>query len=226
MMSGLVDFKIILFVVLLLSSTTKVIAGTYIFAGEANGVDIVTHPSPYTGSGGTVTVRVCIDPTSPNAAAMEYSVQNIVAAYNQMTPTTDNINLNSNNNVPANYIDFESVALHEVGHCLGMGHINAASESGLSGNQQNYTKATDGVDNVFNLDAGPDGVIGSSDDLRGDDVNLLWFRKSNNDPFTIDTVLDSTTYSRNVEDLPVGHNFAANADRAVSTLRVIRKRKR
>jgi len=218
-MSGLYfGFKRYLVIVLLLLNASNASAGTYIFAGEANGVDIVTHPGPYTGTGGVMTVRVCIDPASANTAAMEYSVQNIIDAYNQMVPTTGNVKLNSNNNVPANFLDFESVVLHEVGHCLGMGHINAASESGLSGNQQNYTSATDGVDNVFNLDAGADGVIGSSDDLRGDDVNLLWFRKSNNDPFTIESVIDASTYSRNVADLPAGHSFAANADRTVSSL--------
>lgn len=198
--------------------SSSVIAGAYIFAGEVNGVNLVTHPSPYTGTGGVVTVRVCIDPTSPNAANMEYSVQNIVATYNQLQPTTGNIKSNANNNIPSGSIDFESVALHEVGHCLGMAHINAASESGQTGNNQNYTKATDGVDNVLNLNPGADGVIGSSDDIRGDDDNLVWFRKSNNNPFTIDTVIDSTTYSRLLTDLPAGHTFAANADRAVSTL--------
>ena len=193
-------------------------AGAYIFADEVNGVDIVTHPSPYTGSGGTVTVRVCIDPTSPNAAEMEYAVQNNIAVYNQLSPMLANLKQGGSNNIPSGQLDFESVALHEIGHCLGMAHINAASESGLTGNQQNYTKATDGVNNVLDLNAGADGVIGSSDDIRGDDVNLLWFRKSNNDPFTIDGVIDSMTYSRDLADLPAGHNYAANADRAVSTL--------
>ena len=198
--------------------STFVHAGAYIFADEINGVDLVTHPNTYTGSGGVVTVRVCIDPASPNATDMEYSVQNNIAVYNQMLPTTDNIKANSNNNIPSGFIDFESVALHEIGHCLGMAHINAANESGLTGAQQDYTRATDGADNVFNLNDGTDNVIGSSDDIRGDDENLVWFRRSNNNPFTIDSVIDSTTYSRNLADLPSGHNFAANADRAVSTL--------
>lgn len=200
-----------------LFSTTSS-AGAYIFADEANGVDVVTHPNTYTGSGGTVTVRVCIDPASPNMTDMEYSVQNNIDAYNQLLPTTDNLKSGSNNNIPSGSIDFESVALHEIGHCLGMAHTNAATESGLTGNNRNYTKATDGSDNVFDLNDGPDNVVGSSDDARGDDVNLVWFRKSNNDPFTIDTVIDSTTYSRDIADLPTGHAFAANADRAVSAL--------
>jgi hypothetical protein len=196
--------------------------GAYIFAGEdGNGndtfVDVVTHPNTYTG-GGTVTVRVCIDPASPNASEMEYSVKNNINVFNEMTPTHGNVKQGGSNNIPSGHIDFESVSLHEIGHCLGMAHINAATESGLSGNNQNYTKATDGVNNSWDLDAGADGVIGSSDDIRGDDVNLLWFRKSNNDPFTIDSVVDSTTYSRDLSDLPAGHSYAANADRAVSIL--------
>ncbi len=195
---------------------TNVHAGAYVFADEINGIDLVTHPPGYAGSGGNLTVRVCIDPSSPDAADMEFSVQNIVDTYNQMLPTTSNVKSGSNNNVPSGSIDFESVALHEVGHCLGLAHINAASESGLSGNDQNYTKATNGADNIFNINAGADGIIGSSDDVRGDDENLVWFRKSNNDPFTIDNVIDSTTYSRDLDDLPTGHKYVANADRAVS----------
>jgi hypothetical protein len=194
------------------------VAGAYIFASEGNGVDFVVHPQNYSGSEDVVTVRVCIDPNSPNATDMEYSVKNNIAVYNQLAATTGNIKLGGSNNVPSGAIDFESVALHEIGHCLGMAHINAASESGLSGDNQNYSKATDGLNNSFDINAGADGVIGSSDDIRGDDVNLVWFRKSNNDPFTIDAVIDSTTYSRNLSDLPAGHSYAANADRKVSTL--------
>jgi len=193
-------------------------AGAYIFADEVNGVDLVTHPGTYTGTEDVVTVRVCIAETSPNATDMEYSIKNNIAIFNQLAPITGNVQSGGGNNVPSNAIDFESVALHEIGHCLGLAHVNAASESGQTGAQQNYTKATDGVDNVFNLNAGADGVIGSSDDVRGDDVNLHWFRRLNNDPFTIGTVIDSTTYSRDLADLPAGHNFAANADRDVSIL--------
>ena len=199
-----------------------VIAGAYIFAGEdANGndtyVDLVTHPNTYTGAGGTVSVRVCIDPNSPNALDMEYSVQNNIDVFNQMAPTHGNVKQGGSNNIPSGYIDFESVSLHEIGHCLGMAHINAATESGLSGSDRNYSKSTDGANDSWDLDAGADGIIGSSDDIRGDDVNLVWFRKSNNDPFTIDSVVDSTTYSRDLSDLPVGHSYAANADRKVAT---------
>ena len=108
--------------------------------------------------------------------------------------------------------------MHELGHSLGLAHVNAASESGLSGSDQNYTKATNGVDNIFNLGIGADGVRGSSDDARGDDVNLHWFRISNNNPFTIAPTVDSSTYARNTGSLPAGHTFAANGDRTLSGL--------
>ena len=193
-------------------------AGGYVFAGETNGVDVIAHPSPYTGSGGVITVRICVVPGSPNANQIEAAIQNNVAVLNQMLPTLGNLKRNAKNNIPSGFLDFESVSLHEIGHCLGLSHVNASSESGLSGNNLNYTKATNGVNNVFDIDAGADGVIGSADDVRGDDVNLIFFNRANNDPFSIPAVVDSTTYSRNVADLPAGDLFAANGDRAVSTL--------
>lgn len=197
-------------------------AGTYIFAGETNGIDVVTHPTGYTGTGGVVSVGVCIDPASSNAAAMEISVQNIVETFNQLQPTTPNLIFGGSNNIPATDVDFESVALHEVGHCIGLGHVNLATESGLSGADQNYTKSTDGppphvVAHEFDINDGADNVRGSSDDLRGDDVNLHYFRTSNNNPFTIAGTVDGSTYSRSLADLPSG-TFAANADRTVATL--------
>ncbi len=195
-------------------------AGTYMFASDANGLDIVTHPTGYTGSASNqeVVVKVCINPASANASAMETSVRNVVAVYNAKQATTGNLLFGADNNIPAGAVDFESTVLHEMGHCLGLAHPNAASESGLSGGDTNYTKATKGSNGVFDIDAGADGVIGSSDDVRGDDVNLHWFRISNNDPFTIDAVVDSSTYSRDVANLPAGHSFAANADRSVGAL--------
>lgn len=68
-------------------------AGAYLFADEVNGVDIVTHPNTYTGNAGVVTVRICIDPASPNAGQMVNSIQNNINIYNQMSPTTGNLKL-------------------------------------------------------------------------------------------------------------------------------------
>ena len=45
-------------------------AFAFVFAGETFGIDIVTHPIGYTGTGGILTVTVGIDPTSANASQM------------------------------------------------------------------------------------------------------------------------------------------------------------
>ncbi len=197
---------------------TPVNAASYIFAGEANGIDVVTHMKGYSGVGGNVNLTVGIDPTSVNAAAMMVSVANAVNTWNGLVPTVGNV-VQDFVTIPSGWFDFESTFLHELGHSLGLSHINAASESGLAGANQNYTKATDGANNVLDINPGADGVIGSGDDIRGDDVNLNYFRIADNDPFATGLgVVDSTTYSRDVSDLPGSDTFSANADRDVGTL--------
>lgn len=186
----------------------------YIFSGEANGVDVVTHALGYTGVGGAINITVGIDPTSAFAAQMIIPTQNVVNTWNGLLPTTGNLN---SIGISGSQVDYESTLLHEMGHSLGLAHVNAATESGLTEPNRNYTKATDGADNVLNLNAGADGIRGSADDIRGDDVNLNYFRIADNNPVSIAAgVVDSTTYSRDLADLPIGDNFSANADRAVA----------
>ena len=50
-----------------------------------------SHPIGYTGRGGVLTVSVCIDPTSVNAAAMETPVRNMIHTWNLLVPTTPNL---------------------------------------------------------------------------------------------------------------------------------------
>ena len=101
------------------SVSRRAYSGTYTFAGATNGVDLITHPLGYTGTGGTLTISVGIDPTSANASSMVISVQNIINTINNLVATTGNVVPGGNNNVPPNFFDFESTALHELLHSPG-----------------------------------------------------------------------------------------------------------
>jgi len=116
---------IFVFVVGMLWAPSSLVAGSYIFAGDANGVDLILHPTGYAGAGGVLNLNVCITPGTPNEVAMEQSVRNIIAVYNQRLATTGNLRTNF---LPNGVLDFESVALHELGHCIGKAQVlNAGS---------------------------------------------------------------------------------------------------
>lgn len=180
-------------------------AGAYVFANEANPRK-VAHPPGYVPEvTSSFDVKICVDPTSANAADMEIAMQNIALTFTNRAVTSPNL---ETANVPALQFDFESVALHELGHCIGLDHTTISSEV-------DYTISEDGPNDTFDLDAGADAIVGSADDLRGDDINLMWFFKSTtpnpNHPFTVLGTVDSSTYSRLLADLPVGDSFAASS---------------
>ena len=205
-------------IVLLAVSPTRVDAGAFLIPGLSNpDPNIVTHAPNYSGAGGEITVTVCIDPMDPNAATLETPIKNVVSAFNAFAPVEPNLKFGNDNNVPGPSFDFESVMLHEVGHCLGLGHPNVASESGLPNAEQDSTSVQVGTNATFDVDAGTDALFGSSDDVRGDDVNLQWYEPGVNNPFLMPATVDSLTYSR-TGTLPAGHSFAANADRQVGAL--------
>ena len=202
--------KIILIV--LLSFYGSVFSGAYIFSGESNGASVVTHPQGYTGSGSTLNIQVCIDPSSTVTTALESSVKNIVTTWNQLSPSSPNLLFGGNNNIGSSQIDWQSVVLHEVGHCIGLAHPNLGSQTGVSGSDTNYTQSTNGPGNSFNFGSGVDSIIGSNDDARGDNINLHWFNKGVNNPYIASPPYDASNYSVLVADLPVGHSYPANAE--------------
>ena len=186
-------------------------AGAFTFAGEANGLDLITHPTGYTGNGGVHSVGVCIDPASEFQDELLIPIKNNISVWNDLQPVASNLQYNA-----VSGLDVESVLLHEIGHCIGLAHVNAASESGLSEND--YTKSTKGSNNAWDVNPGPDGVPGTFDDIRGDDANLHWFNPNNN-PFQlpIHTPVDTTQYRRDVSELPAGDSFAQNASREMAS---------
>ena len=180
----------------------------------------VTHSQGYNGTGGVLNISVGIDPTSAAAAQMVIPTQNAVMTWDNLVATDGNLQFTPNNNVPFSKVDFESVLIHEMGHALGLDHPNLASESGLPFAQQDGTQAAVGPNGVFNVGAGADGVFGSPDDVRGDDVNLNYFKIVDNNPFNLPVsgIVDSSTYSRNLALLPLGDLYSANAARDVAGL--------
>ncbi len=186
------------------------LAQAYSFALELNNPDLITHVSGYDGTGGNLNITVGIDQTSVNAVAAQVSVANAVTTWNRLNVTTNNLQFGQ---IGASEIDFESVLLHELGHALGLAHPNI----GGSGPGQEFTQACAGFNGVHDLNAGADGIAGSSDDIRGDDVNFNYFQIGVNNPFAaLPSVIDSTTFSNDLADLPSGHTFSANGSRDVA----------
>lgn len=188
-------------------------ATSFMIASGSN-PEIVTHPPGYTGSeSGEILIDVCLDPSMP--AAAETPTKNAIATFNRFLPTLGNRQSASAVGIPNFRPDFESVLLHELGHCLGLGHNTLGPfelDGSFSDSRLYFTISAAGANGNLEANAGPDFVRASRDDLRGDDVNLHWFRKGVNNPFAIPSGrIDRTTYGVLLADLPAGHHFVEAA---------------
>ncbi|MFK8054968.1 MAG: hypothetical protein AB8F78_02510 [Saprospiraceae bacterium] len=183
----------------------------FVFAGDSNGIDVVAHPHGYTGTGGALTINIGIDITSVNAADMAIPVQNVVNTFNALSSTVGNIATGAANNVPFSEYDFESVLLHEMGHSLGLAHCNIGFSSANPSGIEEFSNSTNGPDNTYDTNNGADNIDGTADDLRDDDVNLNYFKISDNDPFSLAGTFDNSTYSRDIAVLPGTDSYSENA---------------
>lgn len=168
------------------------------------GIDAIVHPKGYDGTGGSLVLTVCLDPAAP--ADAELPLQLAAATWNARLSSTGNVESGA---IPGTSLDFFSWALHGLGLCLGLD--NPTDDLG-------YAAATPGTNMALDRAAGVDGVIGSRDDVRGDDLNRVWYRIVDNDPFTAGNVVDASTYTRNTAIIPEGESFATVATREVAFL--------
>ena len=192
-------------------------AGTFINS-QVN-PNLRTHPQNFSGVGGErPPIRVCIDvqANEPMAIQAEPAVRKVIATLNRFRSLGDHsYAFNPATDMPAGRLDFESVLLHEMLHSQGLAHSNLAEESGLASPQDRGTRSTPGANGSYEQAAGADGIDGSADDLRGDDVNLYWFQRGVNDPGALPPRIDETTMATTLDFLPGAHRYAANANRQV-----------
>lgn len=181
---------------------------------------IVVHGPGYDGSGGQLTVGICVEPES--ATVIPAAVE-AIQLWNRLTPTVGNcqgcvLHEEVDPKSPPTddtYQLFLAVA-HELGHCaMGLDHINWTNP-----NTAERTSFTTSKNTGIIVD-GADDVRGSRDDmvpLPGTRV-LHWYRRADNDPFALDgAVIDSETFSRGITSLPEGSTWPASGNRAVGEI--------
>ncbi|MCP4656061.1 MAG: hypothetical protein GY856_11665 [bacterium] len=191
-----------------LTSPAPVAGGVFVFTSfSSDPPDRVVHVAGYDGSGGTLALGICIAPGSPFVAEMQIPIENAIRVFNGLQPTAGNVVEGDANNVPADALDFETFLVATMARCFGLDDPK---------DNLGYTPAQWGSNDSLDRNPGADLIPGTGDDLRSDDVNVHWYRLANNNPFTIDDPVDSTTYSVDTLLLPGSDTFVANANANVA----------
>ena len=211
-----------------LSCAPALHAGAFL-RGNTGAADRITHAKGYPAVsnpvGANYVVTVCLDPVTTPVQA-EQSVRNAVAEFNRLQGSGNNV-VTGNSQA-----DFESMLMHELGHCMGLDHNTLGPSELATVGACDFDPMTAPPDcfassqifstialpdptppivngDAYNTDDGIDNVRGSRDDVRSDDVNRHWFRVGVNDPFAaLPATVDQATYSISPASLPVGHLFA------------------
>lgn len=194
------------------------LAGGYFNAPLSNSTYfIVVHPPGYSGAGGTLTVKLCAETDfirSPlNEALQIWRAAQVTAANCKDCKIIEETS--SGTGTPPS---MSSVLLHELGHCIfGLGHNNWFNPQASANSSFSATFA------ATSINPGSDTVRGTRDDsptpLPGSRL-IHWFRTADNDPFQLSAPpVDISNFSRQIAQLPSGHNWPESANRAVADLR-------
>tara|TARA_R110002096_G_scaffold174703_4_gene350507 strand:- start:366 stop:1673 length:1308 start_codon:yes stop_codon:yes gene_type:complete len=190
---------------------------TYVTA--AKDADAIVHPTGYTGRGGELTITLGLHPDFEEMEdEVAFTAEHIAAIWTSLLIWDEN--LEPSLEIPKlGGTDFFGTLIHEFGHTLGLAHPTLMPQGlNLPRGEGKFTTAEPGPNGKLDLDEGKDGLRGSADDERGDDVNAVFFKKADNDPYTLPEsgVVDSTTYSRKLGDLPEGDQSPTVSSREVA----------
>lgn len=209
--------------ILLGSVPAPVSPGVYEFALDPSfAPSLIMHPKDYVGTGGPISIGVCLSPTS---AELHDPLLYAMKVWNNFWAKT--VNYTGTAYLPGDFppgpdyvLSAHSILLHELGHCaFGLDHVNRVDYAPDPDLHTTYTATK----NFATMSAGPDGVPGSGDDIvtviPSGARNVFWFRLEDNNPFLVAASADSTTISRNYQALfPMGQSWPASGNLNVAAL--------
>lgn len=193
-------------------------AYSFTYIGTEKNPERIVHSTGYDGRGGELVLTIGLHPDFADLEdEVAFSARHTAAIWTSLLIWDEN--LGPSLEIPKIVgTDFFGTLLHEYGHTLGLNHPTLIPRGPVQRGQGKFTTAAPGPNGKLDLDEGEDGLRGSADDERGDDINAVFFKKEDNNPFTLpgSDIIDSTTYSRSLEDLPAGDQSPNVSSREVA----------